>query len=142
MVPGFHGSSVASSLNAGVIVTVVPFSPPWNAHGEIDAETLGLIEKFHLTNYLPTAGLPGTPPTDPLTTDQVPIDDVTAALRQIRFAERYNRLVVFSGHTIGNADDQWLSEEDFRMIVTHLEESDIEVVTPTEYWSIATDALP
>lgn len=103
-------------------------------YGRVGSETLEIIEDYHYTNYLSSNILSGTPPTDPLTIERVGIDDVAYAKRQIDRAARYNMLVVLSAHTVGNPDDRWISHERFVEILDYIQESSIEVTTPTDYW--------
>ncbi|WP_323191248.1 polysaccharide deacetylase family protein [Halostella sp. PRR32] len=121
---------VSHGYEAGADHFVAPF-------GKIGPKTLELLEEFHHTNYLTTNGLNDTPPTDPLTIDRVAIDDVQNAKRQIELAATYDRLAVLSAHTVGNADDRWVSRDGFIDVLDHIERSAVEVVTPTSYWETA-----
>lgn len=102
--------------------------------GKVGPDTLDLLSDYHYTNYLTNNVLSGTPPADPLTIERVAIDDIEFAKRQIRRAARHNMLVVFSAHTVGNSDDRWISTDGFVKVLDYLERTDIEVVTPTDYW--------
>lgn len=102
--------------------------------GKVGPDTLDLISNYHYTNYLTNDVLSGTPPADPLSIERVAIDDIEYAKRQIKRAAKYNMLVVFSVHTVGNADDRWISSDGFAEVLDYLERTDIEVVTPTDYW--------
>jgi len=119
---------VERGYEAGANHFVVPF-------GSAGPETLDLMATFHATGFLSSAGMSGTPPADPLTINRVGIDNVQYAKRQIRRAAAYNQLVVLSAHTVGNADDRWVSREGFVDMLDTIEKTDVTVVTPTEYWN-------
>ncbi|RZV06057.1 polysaccharide deacetylase [Natrinema hispanicum] len=118
---------VTNGYQEGADHFVAPF-------GKVSPDTLEIIEVFHYTNYMTSEGLSGTPPTDPLTINRVAIDNISHVKRQIQRAARFNMLVVLSAHTVGNQNDQWVSQEDFINILDFIKGTDVEVVTPIDYW--------
>jgi peptidoglycan/xylan/chitin deacetylase (PgdA/CDA1 family) len=103
-------------------------------YGQVGPNTLEILKKYHHTNYLSSNSLSGTPPTDPLTIERVGIDNVAYAKRQIDRAATYNMVAVLSAHTVGNPDDQWISQEGFVEVLNYIRATDIDVTTPTRYW--------
>jgi len=59
----------------------------------------------------------------------------------MELAAKYDRTVALMAHTVGNKDDQWISTRDFHEVLDQLENSDLDVVTPTSYWSEVIDLL-
>jgi len=125
---------VANGYEAGADHFVAPY-------GAVGPKTLELLAEFHHTNFLTSPGVLGTPPADPLTINRVAIDDVQNAKRYMELAAKYDRTVALMAHTVGNKDDQWISTRDFHEVLDQLENSDLDVVTPTSYWSEVIDLL-
>ncbi|WP_254537888.1 polysaccharide deacetylase family protein [Halomarina litorea] len=126
---------VANGFTEGANHIVTPF-------GIANKQTLSIIADYHATNYVGEGLLSGTPPRDPLTMERVNVDRSEQAKAQIRRAATYNQLVILTVHTVGNPKDDRISTPKFVELLDLIEELELNVTTPTRYWSEVLSGTP
>lgn len=104
-------------------------------YGQYDREALELASDYHHLGFAGGDCPAGRSLTGPMTVSRVTGDDPAKAKAMIDRAARYNQLVVLTYHSVGNSDDDYISESEFEEVVAHLDEADVDVVTPSEVWA-------
>jgi peptidoglycan/xylan/chitin deacetylase (PgdA/CDA1 family) len=108
-------------------------------YGQYDREALELAGDYHRLGFAGGDCPVGRSLTGPIGVSRVTGDDPAKAEAMIDRAARYNQLVVLTYHSVGNSDDDYISESEFEEVVAHLDEADVDVVTPSEVWADQTD---
>ncbi|WP_101295343.1 polysaccharide deacetylase family protein [Halegenticoccus soli] len=98
----------------------------------INGETLELLQKHHETGFL-YAGCPNNAeqPSGMHTISRILGRDPQGTRRITNLAAEFNQLAVVTYHDIGNGQDFETSPDDFRNVVNHVANKDVDVVAPS-----------
>lgn len=102
-------------------------------YNDYDRESLEVASRYHHLGFAFGACPVGRRVTGPLSIGRVHGDEVDESKRMIDLAAAYGDLVVLMYHTIG-ADDDRISEREFREVMRHIDRADVDVITPTDLW--------
>lgn len=105
---------------------------------KVDASSLKFIDEFFTAGYL-RGGCPNNAkkPSNPAFISRINGADVRGSMDLIDMAAAHNQLVVLYFHRVGggNGSDTYLPTADFRSLIDHINQADVDVVTPTQWTS-------
>lgn len=101
-------------------------------NGRVNTTTLNLIQENHETNFMFGAG-PGNAaqPTNMFTIPRVMGSSPDAVVELLDLAEEFNQLIVVQYHGVG--DGKETSTAAFEQVVSHVDEKDMDVVSPSQF---------
>jgi len=103
---------------------------PYNSAG---SSTFDIASEYHYLGFGGGQIGNGVRVTGPFTISRVDGDSVETSKRMIDPTARYNLLTVLMFHRIGTSEDR-VSTAEFRSVVEHVDDADVDVITATELW--------
>lgn len=101
-------------------------------HNRMSPATLEIVQEFHETSFTFGACPNALPPTTPHVNSRIDGTDPDGVQRLINLADRYNQLVAFYLHGVGDGRHDDVTEDDFARILDHIERRDVEIITASD----------
>lgn len=101
-------------------------------HNRMSPQTLEIVNEFHETSFTFGACPNALPPTTLHMNSRIDGTDPDGVRRLINLADRYNQLVVFYLHGVGDGRHDDITEDDFARILDHIERRDVEIITASD----------
>lgn len=105
---------------------------------DVNQEVIDIVSDYHETCFFFAGNNSNAPPTDPLYLSRVDMHDVEGFTELIDMAAQHNQLAVGLGHGIQPEDAEEddpladTTEAQLREVLDHIEQSDVEVITPSQ----------
>lgn len=108
-------------------------------YGRYDAEALSAAARYHYLGFAGGGSPVGAQFTNPLVVSRVTGDEPDRTAAMVDLAERFGLLCVIRFHSVGVDGDGYVSEAEFRRIVEHVADADVDVLTPSDLWDRQTE---
>ncbi|WP_248910251.1 polysaccharide deacetylase family protein [Halocatena marina] len=103
-------------------------------YGRISTKTIEIMQKYHNANYI-FGGSPGNAahPSNMYAIPRVFGTSPDAVRDLLDLATEFNQLVVIAYHEIGGNTETSVPMKDFESVLTHVKETNMEVVSPSQF---------